>query len=224
MAIDVLGISGSPIRNSNTDRAVNAVLEATGLTTEFHKLSQLDIAPCKACLGCVKNNECVVKDDGWVLAEKFRDAKAFVIGAFTPYSSLDARTKLFMERMYCFRHQTGLNAGKIGAAVITAAVPPGAEGLPPASETAAAQLKFWMMEEGMTDLGAMILAGNVPCIRCGHGDDCPVSGVAMLFGPDATVESVGVNTFEQSDHAMSEAQALGRRIREAIEAREPAAV
>ncbi len=32
----VLGISGSPINNSNTDRAVLAVLEATGVAdTEF---------------------------------------------------------------------------------------------------------------------------------------------------------------------------------------------
>ena len=34
----VMGISGSPIPNSNTDRAVKAVLDATGLETEFFKL------------------------------------------------------------------------------------------------------------------------------------------------------------------------------------------
>ena len=27
--------------------------------------------------------------------------------------SLDARTKTFMERMYCLRHQTGFNRGKM---------------------------------------------------------------------------------------------------------------
>jgi hypothetical protein len=31
MAVKVLGISGSPVKNSNTDRLVNAILEATGL-------------------------------------------------------------------------------------------------------------------------------------------------------------------------------------------------
>ena len=34
----VLGVSGSPIRNSNTDRALKAVLEATGAETELIKL------------------------------------------------------------------------------------------------------------------------------------------------------------------------------------------
>ena len=31
----VLGVSGSPIKNSNTDRALQAVLDATGCETEF---------------------------------------------------------------------------------------------------------------------------------------------------------------------------------------------
>ena len=34
----VLGVSGSPIYNSNTDRALKAALEATGLETGFIKL------------------------------------------------------------------------------------------------------------------------------------------------------------------------------------------
>lgn len=62
----VLGVSGSPIENSNTDRIVQTVLEATGLDYEFIKLSDLIFAPCKACLGnvpCVKcenNNDCKI--------------------------------------------------------------------------------------------------------------------------------------------------------------------
>lgn len=37
----VVGVSGSPIPDSNTDRAVRMALEATGLETEFIKLSVL---------------------------------------------------------------------------------------------------------------------------------------------------------------------------------------
>ena len=217
MAAQVLGISGSPIPNSNTDRAVQHVLESTGLETEFVKLSDLDMEACRACLGCKNTNECVVKDDARELSHKFRDAKAFVIGAFTPYSSLDARTKMFMERMYCMRHQTGMNMGKIGASVVTTAVPPGSEGLPPAAETATNQLAFWMMEEGMTNLGTMVVLGNVPCIRCGKGDDCPMTGVTMIHGPNATVQSVGVNTYEANASLLAQARELGKQIREAVQ-------
>ncbi|MCC7495317.1 MAG: flavodoxin family protein [Fimbriimonadaceae bacterium] len=212
----VLGISGSPVPRSNTDRAVQTVLTATGLPTKFVKLSDYNLEPCRACLGCLETNTCVVADDGRELAEMFRAASAFVLGAFTPYSSLDARSKAFMERMYCLRHQTGLNRGKVGAAVITTACQPGAPQLPPAAETAGAQIAFWMMEEGITAVGTMVLLGNVPCIRCGHGDQCEMSGVRMLHGPDATVESVGVQTFGDDPASLTEAKALGQQIRVAL--------
>lgn len=216
MSAEVLGISGSPVPNSNTDRAMEYILRHTGLMTEFVKLSELDISPCRACLGCVQDNECVVRDDGHDLARRFREAKAFVLGAYTPYSSLDARSKGFMERMYCFRHRTGGNARKFGAAVITTACPPGAEGLPPAAETAASQIAYWMMEEGMTNLGSMVVMGNVPCIRCGHGDECPASGVTMIHGPEATVESVGIKAFEDDASLQEQAKQLGEKIRDAV--------
>ncbi|MEA3226280.1 MAG: NAD(P)H-dependent oxidoreductase [Planctomycetota bacterium] len=48
MSIEVLGISGSPIENSNTDRLIQAVLDATELEFEFVKLSQINIRPCLA--------------------------------------------------------------------------------------------------------------------------------------------------------------------------------
>ena len=45
----VLGISGSPVVDSNTDRVVRAILEASGLEPEFVKLSASHIGPCRAC-------------------------------------------------------------------------------------------------------------------------------------------------------------------------------
>jgi multimeric flavodoxin WrbA len=216
MSVQVLGVSGSPILDSNTDRAVKRILEETGLRTQFVKLSELEFSPCRACLGCVNSNQCVVADDARELAEQFRDAPAFVLGGYTPYSSLDARSKAFMERMYCHRHRYGRNSGKVGVSVITTACAPGMANLPAAAETAAAQVAFWMMEEGMENLGSMIVHGNVPCIRCGRGDACPMSGIQMLFGPEATVESVGVNTFEENPSLLRQARELGEKIRRAV--------
>lgn len=216
MAATILGISGSPILGSNTDRAVRFILESTGLPAEFIKLSDLSFEPCRACLGCVKTNECVVKDDAQVLAHKFHEARAFVLGGYTPYSSLDARTKAFMERMYCLRHLTGLNRGKIGVSVVTTACQPGVQGMPPAAETASSQIAFWMMEEGMVNLGSMIILGNVPCIRCGNGDTCEMSGIHMLHSPQATVASVGVRDLERDEGLLAQARALAARLRDAL--------
>src|SRR3990170_317946 len=176
----VLGVSGSPIKNSNTDRALNAVLEATGLETEFVKLADYTVAPCKACLGCVKTNRCVIQDDGIMLAEKARQAEALVIAGFTPYSTIDSRTKAFIERLYPLRHNKGFMAGKPGAAVITSCVPEDSKQLPPAGEMGVNAVMFYMMEEGMRFVGALKLQGNVPCIRCGFGDECKMSGIKML--------------------------------------------
>jgi multimeric flavodoxin WrbA len=180
MSVQIVGISGSPIPDSNTDRAIKRILEVTGLTNQFVKLSELNVAPCRGCLCCAKSNQCVVEDDGRELAELFHQSPAFVLGGYIPYRSLDARTKAFMERMYCYRHRIGGNARKFGVAVITTACPPGTKGMPPAAETATSQIGYWMMEEGMKNLGTMVIQGNAPCIRCGYGDDCAVSGIKLI--------------------------------------------
>ncbi|MRR54874.1 MAG: flavodoxin family protein [Deltaproteobacteria bacterium] len=214
----VLGVSGSPVANSNTDRAVMAVLEATGLATEFVKLVDYTVAPCKACLGCVETNRCVINDDGIPLAEKVKAADALVIGGFTPYSSLDSRTKAFIERLYPLRHNHGFMAGKPGAAVITSCVPEDNKQLPPAAEMGVNSLVFYMMEEGMKFVGALKLQGNVPCVRCGYGDRCTMSGITMLYGPMASVDSVGIKQFEQQAIQIDGARELGGKIAEAIAA------
>ncbi|MGQ3685602.1 MAG: flavodoxin family protein [Candidatus Loosdrechtia sp.] len=212
----VLGVSGSPITNSNTDRALKAVLEATGLETEFVKLVDYTVAPCKACLGCLKTNQCVIKDDGIMLAEKAKTASALVIAGFTPYSTLDSRTKAFIERLYPLRHQKGFMAGKPGAAVITSCVPQDNKQLPPAAEMGVNAVTFYMMEEGMQFVGALKLQGNVPCIRCSFGDECKMSGIKMLYGSMATVDSVGIKQFEQQPVLVQGAQELGRKIAETL--------
>lgn len=219
MPSQVLGVSGSPIPDSNTDRAVKRILDATGLSSEFVKLSELDFQPCRACLECAGTNRCVVRDDAQGLARQFAEVPAFVLGGFTPYSSLDARTKAFMERMYCHHHRIGGNSGKVGVAVITTACPPGAEHLPPAAETAANQIAVWMVGEGIENLGTLVIEGNVPCIRCGFGDTCPVGGLKWVHGPQATVESVGVKTFEGDQSLLDAAEQLGQQIRRAVQQR-----
>ena len=118
--------------------------------------------------------------------------------------------------MYCFRHQASLNAGKFGACVLTTACPPYGTNVPPAIETATAQIRSWMAEEGVLDVGSMVVLGNVPCIRCGHGDQCPVSGVQLMHGAEATVASIGIQSLEGDPLAVDNAKQLGRRLRRAV--------
>ena len=207
----VLGISGSPVPNSNTDRAVKAVLKATGMGTEFIKLSNYKFEPCRACLKCASTNVCILKDDATELAQKVKDANAVVIGGYTPYNSLDGRTKSFLERLYCLHHQKGLMAGKQAGIVITSAVPQ-QEPYPPVAEMGVAAVKTFMEDAGMNVLGDVKIVGSVPCMKCGNGNVCAFSGVKVMYGPDATVESVGFNSFETQPGALKAAQELGEKI------------
>lgn len=212
MKLKVIGISGSPIKNSNTDRALKMALEATGLETELIKLKDYTIAPCQACLGCVKTNRCVIQDDGIELAEKVKAADAMIVAGFTPYSSLDGRTKAFLERLYPLRHRHGFMMGKPGGIIVTNAIPEGNDMLPPAFEMGKNAITFYMMEEGMEIAGAVRVDGNVPCIKCGQDTECKISGLTMLYGEGATPESVGVNTFEEQPEAVAGVKALGEKI------------
>ncbi|MDY6823990.1 MAG: flavodoxin family protein [Thermodesulfobacteriota bacterium] len=210
----ILGVSGSPIKNSNTDRAVKTVLEATGAETEFIKLSKFQVEPCRACLGCVDTNECVIGDDGNLLAKKAKEADGLVVGGFTPYSMIDGRTKAFLERLYPLRHKHGYMSGKPGIAVATCATPADCEGMPPACENGVNGVMYYMMEEGMNFLGSVRIQGNLPCIRCGNGDECRMTGVRMLFGPQATVDSVGIHTLETQEETEKTARDLGARMQD----------
>jgi len=212
----VLGVSGSPIKDSNTDRAVKAVLEGTGLATEFVKLADYVVAPCKACLGCVETNKCVINDDGVKLTEKVKKADALVVGGFTPYSTLDSRTKAFLERLYPLRHKHGYMAGKPGGAVVTSCAPEENDTLPPACRMGINAIQFYMMEEGMNFVGAVKIQGNLPCVKCGHGDECKMSGIAMLYGSEATVDSMGIKRFEEQSIAVGAARDLGLKIAKSL--------
>jgi multimeric flavodoxin WrbA len=212
----VLGVSGSPIPDSNTDRAVKVALKATGCETEFIKLSDYAFAPCRACLECVETNRCVIEDDGIMLAEKAKQADALIVGCFTPYSSVDSRTKAFLERLYPLRHNKGYMRGKPGGVIVTSAIPEGCAGLPPAAEMGGNAVQFYMMEEGMRYTGGVKILGNVPCIKCGYGDTCDHSGLKMIYGPDATTDSVGGHKLEDQADAMAAAEELGSSIARAL--------
>ena len=202
----ILGISGSPIKNSNTDRLVQAVLEASGLKSEFVKLSRINVRPCIACLGCKEDNVCKVKDDFPELAEKVRRAGALVVGGYCPYGSVDGFTKAFLERLFSLRHQHGLNRGKL-AAVVTTGIGRGAPGVAEANDQIAHALKM----EGMEVLGQLQAVGNPECLVCGFGESCPMSALPWVFGEDTAVTPEKFCRVEDQE-VWGQAQELGREI------------
>lgn len=203
----IIGISGSPIKNSNTDRLIKAVLESSGLSFEFVKLSSINIRPCIACLGCKKDNICKVKDDFPQLAEKVKTAGAIVIGGYTPYGSVDGFTKAFLERLFSLRHQNGLNRGKFAVTVATG-IGRGAPGV----EEASKQIAHALSLEGMSVLGELKITGNPECMVCGYGQTCPMSALPWIFGDDTTVTPEKFSNVEDQTDTWKLAAALGNEI------------
>jgi multimeric flavodoxin WrbA len=207
MKPQIIGISGSPIKNSNTDRLIQAVLESSGLTSEFIKLSKINVRPCIACLGCKKDNICKVKDDFPELAEKVRHAGAIVVGGYSPYGAADGFTKAFLERLFSLRHQNGLNRGKL-AVVVTTGIGRGAPGLEEASNQIAHALNL----EGMRVLGQLKVIGNPECMVCGYGQTCPMSALPWVFGDDTEVTPEKFSKVEDQTQIWEQAKMLGHEI------------
>lgn len=210
MSIHILGISGSPVKNSNTDRLVKTVLEASGLESEFVKLSSINVRPCFACKKCVQDNICKVRDDFQELAEKVKQAKALVIGAYVPYGQIDGFTKAFLERLWSMRHVNNLLRGKLCATIVTGLMPDICENV---SKAVAIEMKEY---EQMDIIGQLIVQGNLPCLTCGEGDSCEMSGLKMMYGDNAKTSDYKYSRAEDQKDVWEEARQIGSRIGERL--------
>ncbi|GAB6062480.1 flavodoxin family protein [Deferrisoma palaeochoriense] len=206
----ILGISGSPRRGSTTDRLVQAVLEGAACDTEFVSLAGRRIGPCIACLGCVEDNVCKVRDDMAPLREKVLAADALVIGAPNYFGLLNGLTHCFLERFYQFRHRDrALLAGKLGAVASVGGRMPD----PPAENVraffAANQIEY---------VGAVSAQGPASCFSCGYGEGCDAGAVRKLYGPNPRITPENTPDLAKQPEKIEAARALGaelaRRLRE----------
>ncbi|MRT92631.1 flavodoxin family protein [Ancylomarina sp. 16SWW S1-10-2] len=101
----ILGISGSPRPNGITANAVKYMLSKCEGETKFISLAGKHISGCISCLGCTKDNHCVVEDDFLEIAELMVKADAIVLGIPNYYDVPNALSHSLLERCFCFRHQ-----------------------------------------------------------------------------------------------------------------------
>lgn len=106
--LKVLAVSGSPRKESNTDKIISAVLrgaEDAGHDTEFIKLNDLDISPCQACGFCREQtgNWCKLKDDGKIILDKTIECDVLVFGSPIYMGGVSAQAKAYIDRWYSFK-------------------------------------------------------------------------------------------------------------------------
>lgn len=200
----VLGISGSPRRGKTTDQLVKEVLKTVDCETEFISLAGKTISPCIACLACVKDNICKIKDDMTELREKILAADGLVIGAPNYFSALNGLSHCFLERLCQFRHQScTLLAGKPAVVVSTGGIQP---------EIPARMIETMFNYYQINHVGSVTAQGAASCFTCGHGESCDVGAVHMLYGKGTRIDESIIPDLSRQPEKIEEANDLGRKL------------
>lgn len=99
----VLGLVGSPRRNSNTDILVTQILggaQASSHQTEKLHLYDLQIAPCVDCRACKTGKpQCIIKDNMQTVYPKLENADVIVFGSPLYWYGPTAQMKLLIDRL-----------------------------------------------------------------------------------------------------------------------------
>ncbi len=112
--MEVLYLSGSPRKKSNTDYLLLQMLSDTA--GEFIKISDYRVEPCRSCWKCLKLGRCVIDDDmSSDLMPRLLKADVLILGSPVYFNNVSAQLKAFMDRTWCLK---GKLRNKIGGAVV----------------------------------------------------------------------------------------------------------
>lgn len=99
----ILSIAGSPRETSNSEMLAQAVLkgaEKAGAKTVRMRLRDLQVGGCVACLHCRKNDGCAQMDGMQKVYRAIDEADALVLSFPVFMFTMNAQTKVFMDRLY----------------------------------------------------------------------------------------------------------------------------
>ena len=99
----VIGFVASPRKTGNTAWTVNKILEGAreqGAETQVWYSGELDIKPCRGCLGCTKSYKCVIDDDMQEIYSTLKQADVLVLGAPIYMGQMSAQAKTFIDRLF----------------------------------------------------------------------------------------------------------------------------
>ena len=112
--MNILYVSGSPRKDSNTDFLLKSMISLTG--GKFVKLSEYRVDPCQSCWGCLKTGNCAIKDDmSEIFIPLLLEVDALVLGSPVFFNNVSAQLKAFIDRTWSIK---GSLRNKIGGAVV----------------------------------------------------------------------------------------------------------
>ena len=204
----VIAFSGSPIKGGNLEKGLHLVLDSTGLSTRFIRLADLNMKVCIACKKCAVTNSCIFNDDINPLLEEIEQADALIFSGFPSYGAINALTKVFIERLWPLRHRKFATKGKVSVSVITSAGQP--------KELCDYFEHYCTDYLGTNYQGSLAIVGILPCLSCGYGESCQVSGFIGIHGEGKTIKEEHFNNFEDNLEGQKEAKKLGEKIAQAL--------
>ncbi len=131
MEINVLGVSGSPIKEGNTEVFLSEALKtAEGLgnvSTELIRLAGKHISDCRHCNWCIAKQEegrfCALQDDMLEIYPRMIEADALLLATPTYAGRLSGYMAAFLDRFRALvlgKHYRGALKGKVGGAMTVA--------------------------------------------------------------------------------------------------------
>ncbi|MFC1981040.1 flavodoxin family protein [Chloroflexota bacterium] len=99
--LKVLGIMGSPRIKGNTDLLLDEALKgAQSQQAEVEKIvvDKLKIAPCREYYGCLKDGNCVIRDDMDEIYPKITDADIIIVASPMFFYGPSAQIKALIDR------------------------------------------------------------------------------------------------------------------------------
>jgi multimeric flavodoxin WrbA len=97
----VLGIAGSPRRGGNTDLLLQEAINGAaskGAEAKIIIISEMNVAPCRHCDGCLETGQCVVKDDMESVHQLLRQVDRLILASPIFFMGLTAQTKAMVDR------------------------------------------------------------------------------------------------------------------------------
>ena len=97
----VLGIMGSPRPGGNTDLLLDEALrgaESQGAQAEKLVVDELKISPCKEHYGCLRDGNCVIRDDMEGVYPRLLGADVVIVASPIFFYSLPGQLKSFIDR------------------------------------------------------------------------------------------------------------------------------
>lgn len=204
----ILGISGSPRKNGITSHAVKEILSQISGETQYISLSGKHIGGCISCLGCIKDNRCIVNDDFPEIAEAMALSDGIVLGVPNYYDMPNALTHALLERCFCFRHRGVFSLKDKPIVILSTGYSKDEE-----KSQVLNLVEHFAKVNKMKVISKFLVGAYSQCYSCPSGRTCSVGNIVKDNGfVDEVTPEMLPPTFEQQEDSIIKCHSAATRL------------